>query len=53
MLQILFALNKTHWLNEKGIEAHMVKTAYEGELSEMAENANAEETSRESDNVTQ
>lgn len=26
-----------HWLNEQGIEAHEVKTRYEGELGEMAE----------------
>ncbi len=29
----------TQWLNENGIEAHEVKTQYEGELGEMVESA--------------
>jgi putative mRNA 3-end processing factor len=32
-----------HWLNTNGIEAHEVKTKYEGELGEMAETGNAVE----------
>ncbi|MBT1702277.1 ligase-associated DNA damage response exonuclease [Chryseosolibacter indicus] len=30
------------WLNEQGVEAHEVKTKYEGELGEMAETASTE-----------
>jgi putative mRNA 3-end processing factor len=33
----------SHWLNDQGIEAHVVKTAYEGELSEIAEGTEKQE----------
>jgi putative mRNA 3-end processing factor len=35
----------SHWLNSIGIEAHEVKTRFEGELGEMAEGVESESQS--------
>jgi putative mRNA 3-end processing factor len=43
----------SQWLNEKGIEAHPVKTAYEGELNEIVENATTEESTGEKESFQQ
>lgn len=37
----------SHWLNDQGVEARVVKTAYEGELSEIAEGTDKQEIAEE------
>ena len=39
----------SQWLNENGIESHAVKTAYEGELNEIVENASPDDSVKENE----
>jgi putative mRNA 3-end processing factor len=40
-----------HWLNDRGIESHVVKTAYEGELSEIVEGTEKQEVAPEANST--